>query len=82
MASDCWWGYCNGELIMSREEKLKQIAELSNSNLLELYNDYVRYHHYNYKSVAEFEELYLLRIHIEDLETIILERMNAHTETK
>ena len=56
-------------------EKLAEIRELCNRDLLELYQNFVRYDHYDYESPPKFTEMTKLGISFDDIGDIIMERM-------
>jgi hypothetical protein len=61
---------------MNKSEKLESLNSLSNENLLELYSDYVRLFHYNpHTTSSTMKELLDLKIKLEDLESLVLDRM-------
>lgn len=68
---------------LAKIEKLAEIRELCNRDLLELYQNFVRYDHYDYESPPKFTEmanyhcaiLILLGISFDDIGDIIMARM-------
>lgn len=63
-----------------KKEKLKEISELDNISLLNLYSKFVAIDHYDpFETSTFWAELYYLGIFPEDIRSIVLERMNNYT---
>ena len=64
---------------MIKKQRLIEISELSNGSLLDLYSKFVRFDHYNpFRTTPIFEEFYRLGISLDEIESIVLERMNNY----
>ena len=66
---------------MTKKQRLKEISELSNSSLLDLYSKLmfvVRFDHYDPFGTPILEEFYRLEISPDEIKSIVLERMNNY----
>jgi hypothetical protein len=64
-------------LLNLKNEKLKQISLLSDDDLLEIFEKYVRIKHYDpFKTPASIKELYDLNIKLDELRDLVKQRMS------